>query len=66
MARVATEERPIWLATPEDPENWDGLWMVQCDEGWRISIAASGLYRWAAEWMAEVLDEKPFAPGRRP
>lgn len=51
------EERVVWTATPEDPEDWDGLWMVQREAGGDITIAASGLKRWAAEWMADASNE---------
>lgn len=40
--------------------------MVICDEGWRSSIVCTGMYEWAAIWLVETLQGKPFAKGWRP
>lgn len=67
----ATEECPIYAAVPPTGvKSQLGRtapgWAVTCDEGWRVSFVANGMYQWAAEWLAEELQGKPFAPGRRP
>lgn len=41
-------------------------WGVRCNEGWRQSIVCTGMYQWAAEWLADELQGKPFAPDTRP
>lgn len=60
----ASEERPVYLAE-EDPSGVD-KYMVSVDEGWRISVVCSGVYGWAADWLVEQLQGKPYAPGLRP
>jgi len=60
----ATPERPVYTVLP-DPETRN-LFMITVDEGWRSSILATALYKWAADWLVEELQGKPFAPGHRP
>jgi hypothetical protein len=60
-----SEEHPVWSAHP-DTSGQTGLWHVTVDEGWRTSVACSGMYEWAARWLVEELQGRPFAPGRRP
>jgi len=47
---------------PAQPSDWS----VHCDEGWRTSVVCTGMYEWAADWLVEQLQGKPFAPGTRP
>lgn len=61
-----TEEHPLWLVLPDTDSGATQLWQVVVDEGWRSSIVCSGMYEWAARWLVEELQGRPFAPGRRP
>lgn len=60
----ATPEKPIYAkqAVPDTTN----LFMVKCDEGWRSSIVCMGMYEWAADWLVETLQGRPYAPGTRP
>lgn len=62
--RDATPAQPIYGKQRESETS--NLWMITCNEGWRSSIVATGMYEWAADWLLEVLGRQPFAPGRRP
>jgi len=35
--------------------------MVVCDEGWRESIVCCSMYDWAADWLVEQIQGKPYA-----
>lgn len=65
-AAVPSEECPVYRARPDAPDAAFAQWMVECDEGWRSTIVGSGMYEWAARWLAETLQGRPFAPGVRP
>lgn len=61
---LATPQRPIyWKVKQEEGRNH---FMIVCDEGWRSSIVATGMYEWTADWLLEVLGRRPYAPERRP
>jgi hypothetical protein len=66
--RDGTPANPVYRAVKQKCENPEGtqLYVVSCSEGWRTSIVCTGMYQWAAEWLVEELQGKPFAPGRRP
>lgn len=63
-----TEEHPRYRTFLDEKtaNKATALYMVICDEGWRQTVVCSGMYRWAAEWIVEELQGKPYAPGRRP
>jgi hypothetical protein len=61
-----TEERPYWSAHPSDDGSATRLWHVTVNEGWRSSVVCSGMYEWAARWLVEQLQGKPYAQGFRP
>lgn len=63
---VPSEECPIYRARADVPDAAFAQWLVECDEGWRSTIVASGMYHWAALWLVVQLQGKPFAPGVRP
>lgn len=65
VATVAepTPERPLYEATPS---LGGSLWNVTVNEGWRSTIVCSGMYDWAARWLVDQLQGKPFAPETRP
>lgn len=49
----------------QPPEHATPLWLISCDEGWRQSIVCEGMYEWAADWLLEQIQGKPFAPMTR-
>lgn len=63
MSDPATPERPIYRKVRPEGSR---LFHIECDEGWRSSIVATGMYEWAADWLLVVLDRQRFAPGWRP
>lgn len=63
---VATPEHPVYAKVPHD-EGWaTQLYFIVCDEGWRSSIVCERMYDWAASWLVEQLQGKPYAPEARP
>lgn len=63
MPKEATAEKPVYEAVQGGATN---LWLVTVDEGWRTSIVCSGMYEWAAHWLVEQIQHKPYAPDTRP
>lgn len=61
-----TPERPKYAMLKEETGDATDRYMITCDEGWRIMIVCVGMYRWAAEWMLEVLGDRPYADGLAP
>jgi hypothetical protein len=62
-----TPDRPVYSKMPSTVTTGNThFWTVRCDEGWRNSIVCTGMYEWAADWLVEQLQGRPFAPGRRP
>lgn len=59
-----SEQHPRYAAVQQEAPS--RLFMVMVDEGWRQSVMCSGMYQWAAEWLADFLQGEPYAPGRRP
>ena len=38
--------------------------MIICDEGERLhTVVCAGMDKWAAEWLVEQIQGKPYAPG---
>lgn len=59
-------ELPTYRKSPQDklaPEATQ-LWMVVCNEGWRESIVCNDMYEWAADWLVEQIQGRPYAPGK--
>ena len=63
-----TPETPVYekVLYKKPPEHATPLWLISCDEGWRQSIVCEGMYEWAADWLLEQIQGKPFAPSTRP
>lgn len=59
-----TPERPVYAKERQDDTSATAFFMVTVDEGWRSSILCTGMYEWAADWLVEQLQGRPFAPGR--
>jgi hypothetical protein len=71
-----TPEAPIYAKIQQERQERGGaagharpatpLYIITCDEGWRLSIVCDGMYEWAADWLLGVLGRQPYAPGARP
>lgn len=63
---MADTREPCYFKVAEKdyPPPGTQLWMIVCDEGWRESIVCSRMYEWAADWLIEQIQGKPYAPGK--
>lgn len=59
-----TELHPRYSKVEETPAKATRTFMITCDEGWRESIVCSGMYEWAADWLLEQIQGKPYASSR--
>jgi hypothetical protein len=60
----ASPARPIYTKVLQG-EARTKFYMIRCDEGWRESIVCTDIYEWAADWLLELLKDRPrYAPGR--
>lgn len=66
MTTTPTPENPHYETVREEHPEGTKLYMVTVDEGWRSTIVCGGMYEWAADWLVEQLQGKPFAPVHRP
>jgi hypothetical protein len=60
---AASPEHPVYAKELDPASKATPLYFVTCDEGWRSSIVCERMYDWAADWLVETLQGKPFAPG---
>jgi hypothetical protein len=61
MSDKGTVERPEYRKVAEDKGWATQTWMVVCDEGWAEYIVCGGMYEWAADWLIEQVQGKPYA-----
>lgn len=64
-----TPERPVYSYQQQmglETVFKTASFMVICDEGWRQTVVCSGMYEWAAQWLVEQIQGKPYAPDTRP
>lgn len=59
-------EQPFYRAWPHDESKATILYYITCDEGWRLHIVCERMYKWAADWLVEVLQGKPYADKKAP
>jgi hypothetical protein len=60
-----TMVRPIYSKFLHTAENHaTPLYGVTCNEGWRESIVCTGMFEWAADWLVEQIQGRPYAPER--
>lgn len=64
--REATTERPVYAKVLHEDSGATQPYFITCDEGWRQSIVCERMYEWAADWLIEQLQGKPYAPAERP
>lgn len=60
----ASPDRPKYRIV-EEHHGATPTFMVVCDEGWRESIVCNKMYSWAAIWLVDQIQGKPFAPNSR-
>jgi hypothetical protein len=60
-----TIKNPHYRIVEED-HGASPTYMIVCDEGWRESIVCNKMYSWAAIWLVDQIQGKPYAPGSRP
>lgn len=58
-----TVQSPVYRAVLEADSMATKRYMIVCDEGWRESIVCEGMYRWAADWLVEILQGRTYPPG---
>lgn len=58
-------EHPLYEAVPQETTGATQFFMVTCNEGWRSSIVCTGMYPWAARWLVDQIQGRPYAPGER-
>lgn len=61
-----TSQNPRYTMVLQDGDSATDSYMIRCDEGWREMIVCEGMYGWAAEWMLQVLGNRPYADGNAP
>lgn len=63
-----TVETPLYrkVLYKGPPEHATPLYLIDCDEGWCVSIVCEGIYEWTADWLLELIQGKPYAPEHRP
>jgi hypothetical protein len=59
--REASKESPFYFTVRQENSHATKSFMLVCDEGWRQSIVCTGMYEWAADWLVNVLQGKPYA-----
>ena len=66
--REPSEEHPIYRKVEHDKPRPEAtqLFFITCDEGWCQSIVCEWMYEWAADWLVQELQGKPYAPGFSP
>lgn len=68
---MASEECPRYRKVNEQREYHDPFtghtrktatqtFMIICDEGWRECIVCEHMYEWAADWLIEHIQGKPY------
>jgi hypothetical protein len=63
MSPAGTPERPVYTKVKQVPGGATNMFVITVDEGWRSSILCVDLYGWAADWLIEQIQGRPFAPG---
>ena len=64
-----SQNKPIYRKFKQDDGAATPHFGISCDEGWRESIVCEGMYEWAADWLVDVLQGRPYTDaqlGRRP
>lgn len=53
-----TEQRPNYYKVRE--RIGSNLFMVMCDEGWRVSVLATGMWERVADWIIASVQGQPM------
>lgn len=57
----ASEDHPIYSKVEHEDSGATRLFFITVNEGWRESIVCERMYEWAADWLVEQLQGKPYA-----
>ena len=60
MQEQPSQECPHYRKVLEDNGNATHTFLIACDEGWRESIVCTGMYEWAADWLVDQIQGKPY------
>lgn len=55
---------PFYRKVAQDDGKATQLYLISCEEGWRESIVCTDMYEWAADWLVDILQGRPYAPGK--
>ncbi len=64
VAPVSPPVQPFYCKVAQDDGKATQLYMISCNEGWRESIVCNDMYEWAADWLVDILQGRPYAPGK--
>lgn len=60
----ASPERPVYRKVHQgDDGKVTRMFMITCDEGWRVSIVCADVYEHVADWLLGILGRQPYAGG---
>lgn len=62
---TGSEEHPVYKKVAHDDGWATQLYFIVCHEGWRESIVCERMYTWAADWLIEQIQGKPYASEER-
>ena len=69
MGMLGSKEKPLYYKAEAYTAHWQRtatmIFIIICDEGWRTSIVCGGMYEWAADWLVEQLQGKPYAKPKK-
>jgi hypothetical protein len=54
----ASPEHPVYRKVVQDDGN---LFLITCDEGWRLLIVCADLYENVADWLLGLIGRQPYA-----
>lgn len=60
-----SEEKPQYRKFRQDDNAATPHFGIVCDEGWKQSIVCTGMYEWAADWLIEQIQGKPYSGPRK-
>jgi hypothetical protein len=61
-SKTCSEAKPEYRKVLEDVSRATPTFLIVCDEGWCEKIVCTGMYGWAADWLLEEIQGKPYAP----
>jgi len=59
LSKTASNEKPEYRKV-EEVHGATPTFMIVCDQGWCEHIVCTGMYEWAADWLLEHIQGKPY------